>query len=156
MQFKQTINNQFKKLPKMLPNKFSHIYLGVLFLLLFFQFGIVQHSSDNTRSFNNISCEIQSSHTQNQTDARQSNSTVSILQNLNFNRPFQLDLIFKFQLPGRFLIVLSTFWLFLYINKRNQVFKFFYQIHIKSSIPCRASPQNKRGELVLTFTQTTM
>ena len=153
MQFKQTIDNYLKKLPKMLPNKFFVIYLGVLLVLLFFQIGNKSTVIDCREMPVNISCEIQSSSNQNPTDARQSNSTVSILQNFNFNRLFQLDLIFKFQLAGHFLMTFFAFLIAFLISRQIQFFKFFYQMYIKSSIPCRAGPIAKRGDTFFILTQ---
>jgi hypothetical protein len=90
---------------------------------------------------------------QNCGDVRQSSSSVSILQIINFNRLFQLNLLFKFQLIGNFLIASVLLYLiFQNINRINSI-KFFYQIYIKSSIPCRAGPKTGEGANFLSLTQ---
>ena len=147
MQFEYDMNNYCTRLLEMLPNKFLMVCLGVLFVLLFFSLNNVQAPSSYGGGANSIFCEIQSSNMINSNDARQSNSTVSILQTLNFNRLFQLDLLFKFQLAGRFLMAFFAFYLVFCISRKIQIFKFFYQIYIKSSIPCRAGPHRKSKKL---------
>ena len=139
------------KLLKILSNKSLWAFLIVsLFLTLYYcntqTVNYHQVPSQNT-------CIIEKSEMQNYDDVRQSSSSVSILQIINFNRLFQLNLLFKFQLIGNFLIASVLLYLiFQNINRINSI-KFFYQIYIKSSIPCRAGPIAKRGDAFFILTQ---
>ena len=139
------------KLLKILSNKSLWAFLIVsLFLTLYYcntqAVNYHQVPSQNT-------CIIEKSEMQNYGDVRQSSSSVSILQIINFNRLFRLNLLFKFQLIGNFLIASGLLYLiFQSINRINSI-KFFYQIYIKSSIPCRAGPKTGEGVNFLSLTQ---
>ena len=139
------------KLLKILSNKSLWAFLIVsLFLTLYYcntqAVNYHQVPSQNT-------CIIEKSEMQNYGDVRQSSSSVSILQIINFNRLFRLNLLFKFQLTGNFLIASGLLYLiFQSINRINSI-KFFYQIYTKSSIPCRAGPIAKRGDAFFILTQ---
>ena len=151
MQLEREKFDYFKKLLKMPSNKRTISFLGVLLLLLFF----ISHDSIRTNAykFDNFStCIISPVEAQSDSDARQSSSSVSILQNLNFNRLFQLDLLFRFRLAGQYLLAATLFYaIFVVSRKKNYLFKFFYQIYIKSSIPCRAGPNAGKGVNLIDF-----
>ncbi|MBQ9788160.1 MAG: hypothetical protein IJW31_00975 [Lentisphaeria bacterium] len=151
MQLEYEKNDYFKKLLKMPSNKLTISFLGVLVLLLFF----ISHDSIRTNAykFDNFStCIISSVEAQSYSDARQSSSSVTILQNLNFNRLFQLDLLFRFRLAGQYFFAATLFYtIFVVSRKKNYLFKFFYQIYIKSSIPCRAGPNAGKGVTLIDF-----
>ena len=151
MQLEREKFDYFKKLLKMPSNKRTISFLGVLLFFLFWcsHFPIQANAYDFERFGD---CFITSAEIQSDSDARQSSSSVSILQNLNFNRLFQLDLLFRFRLAGQYLLAATLFYaIFVVSRKKNYLFKFFYQIYIKSSIPCRAGPNAGKGVTLIDF-----
>jgi hypothetical protein len=123
MQLEYEKNDYFRKLLKMLSNQQTIVFLGVLVLLLFF---ISEFSAQsNSYIFGSFeTCFISSADRQNDSYARQSSSNVSILQNINFNRLFQLDLLFKFRLSAQYLWTsLLIYAIFSVSRKKNYLFK---------------------------------
>ena len=153
MQFEHELRNCFDRLLETLPNKFFITFWAVLILLLFFNLYANSYSSQ-IYSTNTNSCIIASTAHQNSNDARQSNSGISIFQVINFNRIFQLNLLFNFRLPINSLIAITFFYLAFSNGFFLHLSKFFYQMYIKSSIPCRASPLAGKGDFFTKTTQT--
>ncbi len=155
MQFEHELRNCFNRLLETLPNKFFLTFWAVLILLLFFNLNFNSNSAQQYKN-NNDSCIIESTVCQDSNDVRQSDSGISIFQVINFNRLFQLNLLFNFHLPAKSLIAASIFYLIFYTGTFFILSKFFYQMYIKSSIPCRASPLTGKGDFLVKTTQTIM